>query len=281
MQIPFSYAEDIIGIGGANIAHIRRASGAVITVQESRGQFDEITVEIKGSSSQVQIAQQLIQSALAFACLVLHTQEFMSQEKDPVMSSSYGDTSYGSLFSQLGSTSYSSSLPTQPYGGYGGSSSVEANSNEYCSFGFIAEDSRFQPEATKSIGTLGRLFRGKYQGDEEVAVKILERPSDADMAQKMEQQLQFAQEVTILSELNHPNQKSVRSMPLYLILKQALDVASCNTGGCRRRGCPVGLNYTEKVEVAYFVLDGGRKATHSQPLRARYRSTTPQIKGIS
>ncbi|OMO79062.1 hypothetical protein CCACVL1_13923, partial [Corchorus capsularis] len=111
MQIPFSYAEDIIGIGGANIAHIRRASGAVITVQESRGQFDEITVEIKGTSSQVQIAQQLIQ-------------EYMSQDKDPVMSSSYGDTSYGSLFSQLGSTSYSSSLSTQPYGGYGGSSSV-------------------------------------------------------------------------------------------------------------------------------------------------------------
>ena len=61
MQIPFSYAEDIIGIGGANIAHIRRSSGAVITVQESRGLSDEITVEIKGTSSQVQLAQQLIQ----------------------------------------------------------------------------------------------------------------------------------------------------------------------------------------------------------------------------
>lgn len=61
MQIPISYAEDIIGIGGNSIEHIRRTSGAIITVQESRGLPDEITVEIKGSSSQVQMAQQLIQ----------------------------------------------------------------------------------------------------------------------------------------------------------------------------------------------------------------------------
>ncbi|KAF5946854.1 hypothetical protein HYC85_017082 [Camellia sinensis] len=38
MQIPLSYAEDIIGIGGANIAYIRRTSGAILSVQ------DEITV---------------------------------------------------------------------------------------------------------------------------------------------------------------------------------------------------------------------------------------------
>lgn len=61
MQIPLSYAEDIIGVGGGNIAYIRRTSGAVLTVQESRGIADEITVEIKGSASQVQMAQQLIQ----------------------------------------------------------------------------------------------------------------------------------------------------------------------------------------------------------------------------
>ncbi|MBA0690129.1 hypothetical protein Goari_007824 [Gossypium aridum] len=107
MQIPFSYAEDIIGIGGANIAHIRRTSGAVITVQESRGMSDEITVEIKGTSTQVQLAQQLIQ-------------EFMSNHKDPVTSGDYRDSSYRSSYSQMGSTS---SLSTQPYGGYGGSSS--------------------------------------------------------------------------------------------------------------------------------------------------------------
>lgn len=61
MQVPLSYAEDIIGIAGRNIAYIRRASGAVLTVQESQGRGDEITVEIKGTSTQVQAAQQLIQ----------------------------------------------------------------------------------------------------------------------------------------------------------------------------------------------------------------------------
>ena len=60
MQIPLSYAEDIIGIQGTNIAYIRRTSGAILTVQESRVP-DEIIVEIKGTSSQVQMAQQLIQ----------------------------------------------------------------------------------------------------------------------------------------------------------------------------------------------------------------------------
>ena len=60
MQIPLSYAEDIIGIQGTNIDYIRRTSGAVLTVQESRVP-DEIVVEIKGTSSEVQTAQQLIQ----------------------------------------------------------------------------------------------------------------------------------------------------------------------------------------------------------------------------
>lgn len=61
MQIPLSYAEDIIGVEGRSIEFIRRSSGAFLTVQESRGLPDEITVEIKGTSSQVQAAQQLIQ----------------------------------------------------------------------------------------------------------------------------------------------------------------------------------------------------------------------------
>ncbi|KAK8615191.1 hypothetical protein V6N13_068972 [Hibiscus sabdariffa] len=108
MQIPFSYAEDIIGIGGVNIAHIRRTSGAAITVQESGGLSDEITVEIKGTSSQVQLAQQVMQ-------------EFISNHKDPIPSS-YRDTSYRSSFSQLSNASSLSSQP--PYGGYGEPSSV-------------------------------------------------------------------------------------------------------------------------------------------------------------
>lgn len=61
MQIPFDYVEDIIGVGGTKIEYIRRTSGAILTVQESRGLPDEITVEIKGNTSQVQTAQQLIQ----------------------------------------------------------------------------------------------------------------------------------------------------------------------------------------------------------------------------
>lgn len=61
MQIPLTYAENIIGVGGTNIAHIRRTSGSVLTIQESGTSRDEITVEIKSTSSQVQIAQNLIQ----------------------------------------------------------------------------------------------------------------------------------------------------------------------------------------------------------------------------
>ncbi|XP_061364684.1 RNA-binding KH domain-containing protein PEPPER-like [Gastrolobium bilobum] len=109
MQIPLSYAEDIIGIQGSNIDYIRRASGAILTVQESRVP-DEIIVEIKGTSSQVQMAQQLIQ-------------EVISNHKEPVISS-YGrlDAGLRSSYPQLGSTSrFSSSLSSQPHTGYGAS----------------------------------------------------------------------------------------------------------------------------------------------------------------
>jgi hypothetical protein len=61
MQIPLSYADAILGPKGSNIALIRRSSGATLSVQESRGLTDEITVEIKGTSSQVQTAQHMIQ----------------------------------------------------------------------------------------------------------------------------------------------------------------------------------------------------------------------------
>ncbi|KAL5549418.1 hypothetical protein UlMin_004649 [Ulmus minor] len=109
LQIPLSYAEDIIGIEGSNIAYIRRTSGAILTVQESRGLPDEITVEIKGTSTQVQLAQQLIQ-------------EVISNHKEPAPSS-YGriDTGLRSSYTQLGSSYSSSSLPSQPYSGYGSS----------------------------------------------------------------------------------------------------------------------------------------------------------------
>lgn len=112
MQIPLTYAENIIGVGGTNIAHIRRTSGAVLTVQESGTSRDEITVEIKGTSSQVQIAQDLIQ-------------EYIEGHKGSLISG------YPSLDTELRSSSYShlgppSSLyppPSQSYLGGGGYSS--------------------------------------------------------------------------------------------------------------------------------------------------------------
>jgi len=61
MQIPLLYADAVIGTSGANISYIRRASGASIAIQETRGVPGEMTVEINGSSSQIQTAQQLIQ----------------------------------------------------------------------------------------------------------------------------------------------------------------------------------------------------------------------------
>ncbi|KHN15340.1 KH domain-containing protein [Glycine soja] len=110
MQIPLSYAEDIIGIQGTNIEYIRRTSGAILTVQESRVP-DEIVVEIKGTSSEVQTAQQLIQDVI-------------SSHKEPI-TSSYGRLDAGprSSYSQLGTTSRlpPSSLSSQPYTGYGAS----------------------------------------------------------------------------------------------------------------------------------------------------------------
>ena len=62
MQIPLSYADAVIGTAGASISYIRRASGATVTIQETRGVPGAMTVEISGTASQVQTAQQLIQA---------------------------------------------------------------------------------------------------------------------------------------------------------------------------------------------------------------------------
>lgn len=64
MQIPLLYADAVIGTAGASISYIRRASGATVTIQETRGVPGEMTVEISGTASQVQAAQQLIQAIL-------------------------------------------------------------------------------------------------------------------------------------------------------------------------------------------------------------------------
>ncbi|GER55197.1 RNA-binding KH domain-containing protein [Striga asiatica] len=95
MQIPLLYADAVIGINGSNISYIRRASGATIIVQEAKGVPDEMTVEINGSSSQVQTAQQLIQNSLA---------EAISSGQNPggVPARSQGYNPYASSHGQLG-----------------------------------------------------------------------------------------------------------------------------------------------------------------------------------
>lgn len=79
MHIPLSYADAVIGTGGANISYIRRASGATVTIQESWDFPGQMTVEIIGSATQVQTARQLIQVQffhLQCHAYVLHFTEF-------------------------------------------------------------------------------------------------------------------------------------------------------------------------------------------------------------
>ncbi|XP_074276397.1 RNA-binding KH domain-containing protein PEPPER [Silene latifolia] len=111
MQVPLSYAEDIIGVAGTNIAHIRLSSGAALTVQECQGGGDEITVEIKGTAMQVQTAQQLIQ-------------ESINGSRSLVGSSIYGKSVLGlsSGYSQLSDNTYSSYASRSLGEGYSSSS---------------------------------------------------------------------------------------------------------------------------------------------------------------
>lgn len=82
MQIPLAYADAVIGTAGASISYIRRASGATVTIQETRGVPGEMTVEINGTASQVQTAQQLIQN-------------FMAEAAGPVQNQAGGATDQG------------------------------------------------------------------------------------------------------------------------------------------------------------------------------------------
>lgn len=61
IKIPFSAAKDIIGIAGETIDHIRRTSGSIITIEEDRSLPDEYILEVRGTTSQLQTAQQLIE----------------------------------------------------------------------------------------------------------------------------------------------------------------------------------------------------------------------------
>eukprot|EP00252_Welwitschia_mirabilis_P014854 TRINITY_DN328_c0_g1_i1.p1 TRINITY_DN328_c0_g1~~TRINITY_DN328_c0_g1_i1.p1 ORF type:complete len:436 (+),score=99.40 TRINITY_DN328_c0_g1_i1:195-1502(+) len=103
MQIPLSYADAVIGTNGANISYCRRNSGAVITIEETRGVPGEMTVEIVGSASQVQTAHQLIQNFIAGAS---------GPPADPYNSMEPAYNSYPSHNSMYGS-------PPRPVGGHG------------------------------------------------------------------------------------------------------------------------------------------------------------------
>ncbi|OIT30792.1 PREDICTED: flowering locus K homology domain [Nicotiana attenuata] len=110
MQIPLSYADAVIGTNGASISYIRRVSGATVTIQETRGVPGEMTVEISGTASQVQTAQQLVQNFMADAGAP------QAQTAPPA---DQGYNSYGAP-----PTSMYSSAPTNPgvpgqSGGYG------------------------------------------------------------------------------------------------------------------------------------------------------------------
>ncbi|KAM0935509.1 putative K domain-containing protein [Dioscorea sansibarensis] len=101
MQIPLLYAEAIIGIEGKRISYIRRASGAELTIRESITSPDEITVEIKGTSQEVQTAELLIQ-------------EFISGYREPEPGR-YLDAGQITSYAQMPSSGY---YPSQPYGRY-------------------------------------------------------------------------------------------------------------------------------------------------------------------
>ncbi|KAG4396674.1 hypothetical protein AAZX31_19G231800 [Glycine max] len=114
MQIPLSYADAVIGTAGASISYIRRASGATVTIQEARGVPGEMTVEISGTASQVQTAQQLIQNFMAEAAAAAAAP---AQPQTTVPAADQGYNSYpahGSLYA---------SPPSNP-GHAGGYSSV-------------------------------------------------------------------------------------------------------------------------------------------------------------
>ncbi|KAB1208873.1 hypothetical protein CJ030_MR6G011309 [Morella rubra] len=112
IQIPLLYADTVIGASGANISYIRRASGASIAIQETRGMPGEMTVEINGSASQIQTAEQMIQNFMA---------EAASSTQNPTggsMGQGYNAyPSHGSAYKSPQSTSgHAGHAPTSDYG---------------------------------------------------------------------------------------------------------------------------------------------------------------------
>ncbi|XP_010550910.1 PREDICTED: flowering locus K homology domain isoform X2 [Tarenaya hassleriana] len=106
MQIPLSYADAVIGTSGSSISYIRRASGATVTIQETRGVPGEMTVEISGTASQVQTAQQLVQNFMAEAGA-------SAQAQQPAVTAEQAYNPYATH-----SSVYASPATNPPPGGY-------------------------------------------------------------------------------------------------------------------------------------------------------------------
>ncbi|KAL9272761.1 Flowering locus K homology domain-like protein [Drosera capensis] len=115
MQIPLAYADAVIGTAGASISYIRRASGATVTIQETRGAPGEMTAEVSGTASQVQTAQQLIQNFMADAAAS------QAQTQPPGTADqgyNQGYNSYAASAQTYGAPPATAGYPSQP-GGYG------------------------------------------------------------------------------------------------------------------------------------------------------------------
>ncbi|KAL2942616.1 Flowering locus K homology domain [Bienertia sinuspersici] len=123
MQVPLIYADAVIGSNGATISYIRRASGATVTIQETRGVPGEMTVEISGTASQVQAAQQLIQNFMAEAAASKAATQ-TSGVADQGYSQGYNSFAapppvYGSTPSSAGHASQPGAFGSVYGGGYG------------------------------------------------------------------------------------------------------------------------------------------------------------------
>lgn len=118
MQVPLAYADNVIGHAGANISYIRRVSGATVTIQETRGVPGEMTVEINGTATQVQTAQQLVQNYMAEAASA-STVATTTVAHNPTMATEQGYNYYQSMYMAPPTAATNDGPPAQPTSGYG------------------------------------------------------------------------------------------------------------------------------------------------------------------
>lgn len=118
MQIPLSYADAVIGTQGASISYIRRVSGATVAIQETRGLPGEMTVEISGTASQVQTAQQLIQVTVQHA--LLFSDRFYSLFLNPSNNGTCFWQNFMAEAAGAAQTQHAPSAEQHAYNSYGG-----------------------------------------------------------------------------------------------------------------------------------------------------------------